>query len=194
MAITNYQEITMESEMFDHVRENFDLLLQRLLKKMEKNKSNEGTITLKVDVKIVTDFVAGENGNAREIEKPVILHKIDTKVPIKDNLNGKQDTDMELVYDKELRRYVLKYVSIGGQRSMFDPDFEDIINGTATEVKDTALIEGKTPLLTNTNEDEKNDDSSVFYTENEEIVEEMEETDLDGSTEITDDDSYEYEE
>ena len=37
MEITNWQEITMESETFSKIRESFNLLLQRLFQKMEQN-------------------------------------------------------------------------------------------------------------------------------------------------------------
>lgn len=57
MELTNWQEITMESETFSQIRESFNLLLQRLFQKMEQNHSDEGAITLKVDLSVGTDFV-----------------------------------------------------------------------------------------------------------------------------------------
>lgn len=120
MEIMNYQEITMESETFSKIRESFNLLLQRLFQKMEQNHSDEGAITLKINLSISTDFIPDGNGSSREVHKPVLKYKIDTQVPVKDGFDGKNDTGMELVYDDELKRYVLKYVSEGGQQSIFD--------------------------------------------------------------------------
>ena len=37
MGTLNYEEITIESDVFQQARENFDMLLQRLFKKMEQN-------------------------------------------------------------------------------------------------------------------------------------------------------------
>lgn len=136
MDIKNYEEITLGSDTFAQIRENFDLLLQRLFQKMQQNNSDEGSITLKVDINIITDYVPDENGKSQRIDKPVIKHKVSTTVPVKDSFDGKKDTGMELVYDEELARYVLKYVSVGGQRSIFDDDFADIVNGTATVIDD----------------------------------------------------------
>ena len=121
--IRNYEEITLDSDTFQGIRENFDLLFQRLFKKMEQVNSDEGSITLKIDVTMQEDFVPDENGVNRAIHKPVIKHKISTAVPVKDSFDGKKETGMDLVYDEDLKRYVLRYVNVGGQRSIFDPDF-----------------------------------------------------------------------
>ena len=49
---------------------------------------------------------------------------------------------MELVYDSELKRYVLKYVSIGGQRSIFDADYQEILNGEESKSHNEAKVLG----------------------------------------------------
>lgn len=40
--MNNYEEMRIESDVFATARENFDLLMQRLFKSMEKNNSDEG--------------------------------------------------------------------------------------------------------------------------------------------------------
>lgn len=147
MGIKNYEEITLDSNVFEQARQNFDMLLQRLFKKMEQNNSDEGSITLKVDINMIDDFIPDEDGKAHPISKPVLKHKITTTVPVKDSFDGKKDTGMELVYDDELKRYVLKYVSAGGQRSIFDEDFPDIVNGEATVVEEGVKQIGELPML-----------------------------------------------
>lgn len=137
MSIKNWEEITMDSDTFALVRDNFDMLLQKLFQKMQNNHSDEGSINLKIDVKMVEDYIPDEEGNPRKIEKPILKHKITTTVPVKDSFDGKNDTGMELVYDEGLQRYVLKYVSAGRQRSIFDPDFQDIVDCEAEEIEET---------------------------------------------------------
>lgn len=137
MSIKNWEEITMDSDTFALVRDNFDMLLQKLFQKMQNNHSDEGGINLKIDVKMVEDYIPDEEGNSRKIEKPILKHKITTTVPVKDSFDGKNDTGMELVYDEGLQRYVLKYVSAGRQRSIFDPDFQDIVDCEAEEIEET---------------------------------------------------------
>lgn len=150
MNIQNYQELTLESDTFEQVRNTFDTLLQRLFQKMEKNESDEGSITLKVDVNIISDSMDDGEGNHRIIHRPIMKHKITTSVPVKDSFDGKKDTGMALEYDEELKRFVLKYVSEGGQMSMFDKEFQenddagenkmpsevDIVDGTAVDITD----------------------------------------------------------
>lgn len=140
MEIMNWKEITMESETFSKIRESFNLLLQRLFQKMEQNHSDEGAITLKVNLSISKDFIPDGNGSSREVHKPILKYKIDTQVPVKDVFDGKNDTGMELVYDDELKRYVLRYVSEGGQQSIFDPEYANVVNGEATIVDEQPAL------------------------------------------------------
>lgn len=60
--MNNYEEMRIESDVFATARENFDLLMQRLFKSMEKNNSDEGSITLKVDLQMSQDWVPDGNG------------------------------------------------------------------------------------------------------------------------------------
>ena len=124
--MNNYEEMRIESDVFATARENFDLLMQRLFKSMEKNNSDEGSITLKVDLQMSQDWVPDGKGGSIEINKPVIKHKVSIAVPVKDSMDGKKDAGMNLVWDEELKRYVLKYINEGGQQSLFDPDNEEI--------------------------------------------------------------------
>ena len=86
--MNNYEEMRIESDVFATARENFDLLMQRLFKSMEKNNSDEGSITLKVDLQMSQDWVPDGKGGSIEINKPVIKHKVSIAVPVKD-LHGR---------------------------------------------------------------------------------------------------------
>ncbi|MGN0400001.1 MAG: hypothetical protein ACI4EO_07730 [Blautia sp.] len=143
MELQNYQELTLETDIFQQARETFNLLFQKLLKKMEQNNSEEGSITLKVDVEVSTDWVPDGEGGSDEIRKPVLKHKVSTTVPVKDSLDGKKDTGMNLVYDEELKRYVLKFVSSGGQMNIFDKEVQESMNSTKEDERDgICAIEG----------------------------------------------------
>ncbi len=146
MSTMNYEEITMESDVFQQARENFDMLLQKLFRKMDQNGSDEGSITLKVDINISTDWIDTDNGQ-EEIHKPVLKHKVTTTVPVKDSFDGKRDTGMNLVYDDDLKRFVLKYVSIGGQMSIFDDDFQEKMNRPENHVGEVKGIAGPSNIL-----------------------------------------------
>ena len=196
MEIQNWEEITMDSDTFAQVRENFDMLLQKLFQKMQQNNSDEGSITLKIDVNMTDDYIPDENGTARRISKPILKHKISTTVPVKDSFDGKKDTGMELVYDEELGRYVLKYVSSGGQRSIFDADFQEVMNGAGEgdEIVDARALPMNNYLLEDAGaREDQSGDSGGDNAPDEEIQGSGDKNGADGSTENTDDD-YEYEE
>jgi len=196
MELTNWQEITIESESFLAIRESFNMLLQRLFKKMEQNHSDEGSISMKVDISIGTEFVPDGDGGSREVHKPVLKYKINTQVPVKDGSDGKKETGMELVYDDELKRYVLRYVSEGHQQSIFDPEYANVINADATVVEDIPALPMNAPLLEDSGQNDAEENNGDSDSENAVDGEIMDQDDLNGAgggTESSDDD-YEYDE
>ena len=149
MQIQNYEELQLGSEIFKDIRDSFDVLLQKLFKKMEDNNSDEGMIDLKLNIGIRTEWIPDQEaeGGSRQVNMPVIKHKITTQVPVKDALDGSKDTGMALVYDEELKRYVLKYAMLDGQMSIFDMEYpekdEDAIEVDAIEGSERLMIEDK---------------------------------------------------
>lgn len=63
-------------------------------------------------------------------------------MPVKDSADGKRDTGMCLVYDEKLKRYVLKYVSTGGQMNIFDME-QQAENDADIVDSETLAIEGQ---------------------------------------------------
>lgn len=197
---TNWQEITMESESFSRIREKFNLLLQKLFQKMEQNHSDEGSINMKVDVLMAKSFIPDEDGNSREVHKPVLKYKINTQVPVRDGFDGKNDTEMELVFDEELQRFVLKYVSEGGQQSFFDPEYAEFMNtvdAEATVVDDKPALPMKQPLLETSEEEPTEREECVSDGEkpsDDEIMGQEDTNGADGGTESSEDNPYPYDE
>lgn len=198
MEFKNYEEITLDSNVLRNAREDFDFLLQKLFQKMEKNDSDEGSITLKVDINMITDFLPDREGNGDKtikISKPVIRYKVTTSVPVKDSFDGKKVTGMKLVYDDELERYVLRHASEGGQRSIFDEDFQDIVNGTAKEIVNDVTALPDLACMPETGDGEEDPENGDFDGDNNEIEETKEEIDTDGAwggTEVLEEDMDDY--
>ena len=74
---------------------------------------DEGQIALNITVTnedVFTDGDAELGDTDGPEKKPVLKYKITTTVPIKDTDDGKADTGMALVWDKDLGRYVLVYM------------------------------------------------------------------------------------
>ena len=63
-------------------------------------------------------------------------------MPVKDSADGKRDTGMCLVYDEKLKRYVLKYVSTGGQMNIFDME-QQAENDADIVDSETPAVEGQ---------------------------------------------------
>lgn len=175
MSIQNYVDMTIESDIFAGARDSFDLMMQKLLHKMQQNASDEGSITLKVSVDMTTEWIPDGNGESEECFKPKIKYKVDYAVPVKEGQDGKKDPGMKLVYDAELRRYVLKYVNEGGQMSMFDSEFQEAEAEDVTE-SDVPAIEG--PV---------SDQNALPGNSEEEESEEPEETDIQEESDFPED-------
>ena len=134
--------MTLESDTFQAARETFNLMLQKLFKMMEQSDMDEGSIDLKISIELNEDYVPQDVGTTVRIKKPLIKHKISTVVPVKDSMDGKRDTGMCLVYDENLKRYVLKYVSTGGQMNIFDME-QQAENDADIVDSETPAIEGQ---------------------------------------------------
>ena len=179
MIVKNYQELELGGEMFEKVREDFDLLFQKLFKKMSDSNSDEGTIDLKLTVTIGEQQVEDADGGVVTVKMPTIKHKVSTQVPVKDSVDGTRDVGMALVYDEELKRYVMKYVSLDGQTSIFDEDAQAGFNAkdddegpAGDEIEEVDQIPGENRYLgytepENENPDEDNSEHDSYYDEDE---------------------------
>lgn len=202
--MNNYEEMKIESDVFTTARENFDLLMQRLFASMEKNNSDEGSITLKVDLQMKQDWVPNGEGGSVEVNKPVIKHKVTIAVPVKDSMDSKKDTGMNLVWDEELNRYVLRYINEGGQQSLFDPDYEQNLKGEDAEPDESTMLPGPSNELPDSEvidadykevEEAEEDENQPDTATDEEITTEEDGEAPGGNPEFTDsveDDDYEY--
>ena len=203
--MNNYEEMKIESDVFTTARENFDLLMQRLFASMEKNNSDEGSITLKVDLQMKQDWVPNGEGGSVEVNKPVIKHKVTISVPVSDSMNSKKDTGMNLVWDEELNRYVLRYINEGGQQSLFDPDYEQNLKGEDAEPDESTMLPGPSNELPDNSgvidadykevDEAEEDENKPDTATDEEITTEEDGETPGGNPEFTDsveDDDYEY--
>lgn len=120
----NYEEFTLNGDAFADLRNDFDGMLQKLLLMMDTNHSEDGAISIKVGITNVPTCVELGDDEAQEVSKPVITYKIEYTVPVKESKQGARDTGMQLVFDKETRQFVLKYMQ-NAQRSLYDDDLQE---------------------------------------------------------------------
>lgn len=140
------KKMTLDSDIFDQLRTDANFVLQRLIGNMFEKESDEGTMTLKLEISFDNEFIPNYDknvdGETREIHKPKFKHKITSSVQIKDEKSGNMDSEMELVMD-ENGCYVLKPIANTEQRSLFDDDFQDEKENETEEQDDSTALPGR---------------------------------------------------
>lgn len=185
-----------------------NFVLQRLIGNMQEKGCQNGTLTLKLDVSLIREFVPNYNpeipGESREIAKPKFDHQVTSQMKVEDKKKGNLDTEMELFLNEETGEYELRPVADTTQRSIFDADYREATEqGPAViepdngpeyierpelpgEVSDETALPGPVEVYEDA-EDIVYDDSADDRAEDTQFTDE---TDLDGAgdgTEITSD-------
>ena len=142
----NVLVLTLDSDAFSKLKEDFNTVLKRTLGNMESKESKEATLTLKLNITLrddeVPDFDSADKDAKRKIHKPRFDHKISSVMQIK--------SEYELVWDNELNDYVMKAID-NGQGSLFDDEIYASVVEVQNEVQ--ALPAGKKLLGSRENEE-----------------------------------------
>lgn len=138
------KKLTMDSDTFEGLKRDMTFVLQRLLGNMLEKGSNEGNLTVKMDISLASESVPNYDPNAEEkyrtIMKPKFVHKINSVMKITDEKKGNLDTEMELVFDEEAGEYCMRPVINTTQRSLFDDDY---MNPPSKEGDNLNVIDGE---------------------------------------------------
>lgn len=136
------KKLDFDSDTFENMKHDMNFVLQRLLGNMIEKQSNEGSMTIKIDVTMVKEFIPNYDpnikGESREISKPQFKHKVTSAVKITDEKGGNLNNEMEMVMDEETGCYVLQPIANTQQRTIFDSDF---MQGQKGETEDTPAEE-----------------------------------------------------
>lgn len=173
------KRLDFDSDTFADMKRDMNFVLQRLIGNMQEKGTNEGSMTLKIDVTMAKEFIPNYDpkiqGETREISKPQFKHKVTSAVKINDEKSGNLNNEMELYMDEDTGVYKLRPIANTSQRSIFDSDFQqsgenaDCDNGADGG---PAVIEGTfTPLLPGPEakgQDEENAEESGFGGDSEE--------------------------
>lgn len=158
--------LDFDSDTFEEMKRDMNFVLQRLIGNMREKGTDEGSMTLKLDVTMVKEFIPNYNpdieGETREVSKPQFKHKVTSAVKINDEKSGAFNNEMELVMDEETGVFKLVPIANTAQRSIFDSDFqqpeeeEHCVNDPEEEGQN--VIEGAfRPLLPGPAEEEQDD-------------------------------------
>ena len=127
--MTDYdQKAVIEGEAFEQMRNDANRVLQRLLKNMVEKDTGEGTMTIKIDVTFLPEYITipvemrtEASGESRKALKPQFKHKISSTMQVRDDASGRcRNETMELVWDKDTESYILTPVTGEEQMNIFD--------------------------------------------------------------------------
>lgn len=137
------KRLDFDSDTFEQMKVDMNFVLQRLLGNMLEKGTNEGSMTIKIDVTMIKEFIPNYDpeieGESREVSKPQFKHKVTSAVKINDEKSGKYDTEMELVMNED-GVYELRPIANTQQRSIFDSDFKP--NYETKEDDEENIIDG----------------------------------------------------
>lgn len=149
------KRLDFDSDTFEEMKRDMNFVLQRLIGNMQEKGTDEGSMTLKIDVTMVKEFIPNYDpdikGETREISKPQFKHKVTSAVKINDEKSGSFNNEMELVMDADTGIFKLVPIANTQQRSIFDADFQQQDKAGESGGEESAgsnAIEGKVvPLL-----------------------------------------------
>lgn len=122
------KRLDFDSDTFEEMKRDMNFVLQRLIGNMQEKGTNEGSMTLKIDVTMEREFIPNYDpdiqGETREISKPQFKHKVTSAVKINDEKSGYFNNEMELVMDGDTGIFKLVPIANTSQRSIFDADFQ----------------------------------------------------------------------
>ena len=122
------KRLDFDSDTFEEMKKDMNFVLQRLIGNMQEKGSDEGSMTLKIDVTMIKEFIPNYDpdikGESREISKPQFKHKVTSVVKINDEKSGSLNNEMELVMDEDTGVFKLVPIANTAQRSIFDSDFQ----------------------------------------------------------------------
>lgn len=126
----NDLDLSLNGETFASLKKDFDTILERTIGNMTMKGAEDATITIKLGVSLQKTSVPAK-GSIREVTKPTFKHDIASVMQVKDKMSGQLTGNMELVWDDDLKQYVLRPID-DGQTSLFDQeadqgdDYEDL--------------------------------------------------------------------
>lgn len=122
----NKEILDVNSEIFDDFRRQLSAVLNSTVTEMNHKNVEEADLSVKIKIRLFAVAQSIGNGDFENFTEPVITHKIESRMQVKDSLSGlitgAEGRRRKLGYDNRLGKYVL--MSIDNQTSMFDENEE----------------------------------------------------------------------
>lgn len=122
------RKLDFDGDTFSEMKRDMNFVMQRLLGNMMDSDTTEASMTLKIDIKLVQEWIPNYDPEAesesRKVSKPQFKHKVTSAIKINDEKSGNMNNEMELVFDESTGIYEMRPIANTTQRSIFDSDFE----------------------------------------------------------------------
>ena len=103
------KELNFDCDTFSGMKRDMNFVLQRLIGNMQEKGCQNGTLTLKLDVSLIREFVPNYNpeipGESREIAKPKFDHQVTSQMKVEDKKKGKTKIDKQFEYNSYIRDF-----------------------------------------------------------------------------------------
>ena len=96
----NEMKLTIDNEVFDTMRKNFDVMLERTVGSMIMRNADESTLTLKIGISLDKKTVPANDGGFREVTQPSFKHDLSSVMQVKDKMSGTFKGNVELIFDE----------------------------------------------------------------------------------------------
>ena len=145
------KKVVIEGESFEKMRADANTVLQKLLKNMVEKNTLEGKLQINIDISLVPSYVpippeqqTPESRETRRMLNPKINHKISSTMQIKDDCKGAYENDMfEIVWDDDVKAYVMKPVTGWQQMNIYDMMNENVSTGAPENSGEQKTVSGR---------------------------------------------------
>ncbi|MDF2686466.1 MAG: hypothetical protein K0S55_1648 [Clostridia bacterium] len=141
----NYDKLTINSEIFNKAREDFNTILQKTVEKMSLSNNTQADISMTMSIDIYDKYITDDGVLRDAYSKPIIEHKVSSVIKQKSEKKGLSDGEYILKWDDDSKFYIIKNV-------------EDV----QTNLTDNINDENETPEIANENTENPNDDVIVM--------------------------------
>lgn len=143
MCVKNAMLLSLNSDTFAGMKEDFDSILAKTIGNMESKGADEAVITVKLGISLTKEQSRFPEDEEKEITKPTFKHDISSVMQVKDKKSGSLSGDYELVWDEDEQKYVMRKIK-DGQLTIFGDDDEDTADVEYVEpvVSEPPMIEG----------------------------------------------------
>ena len=125
MCQKNDLPLSLKSDTFNALCSDFDQVLRSTLNGMEETEQDVAEVNVKVKITLkedsAPDYTVAGGRQTRSITKPKFDHTVSAVIQKKEKKTGTLSGNYELVWDREICKYVMRPID-DGQMDLFDKD------------------------------------------------------------------------